>query len=84
MPTTIVGVLPNLPVSWFGRDAEVLTVKPFELPGLTQDRLMRGVSFLRVVGAAKPALRSISAAAIPSLQQSYRATPGNADNTWSP
>ena len=30
--TTIVGVLPNLPISWFGRDTEVFMVKPFELP----------------------------------------------------
>src|SRR6202521_3888383 len=47
--TTIVGVLPNLPIAWFGRDLDIITVKPFELPGLTRERLMRGVSFLRVV-----------------------------------
>src|SRR5262249_29652948 len=28
--TTIVGVLPDLPISWFGRDIELFTVKPFE------------------------------------------------------
>ena len=52
--TTIVGVLPNMPVAWFGRDFHIITARPFELPGLTQERLMRGVSFLRVVGRLKP------------------------------
>src|ERR1700737_918134 len=42
-PTTIVGVIPNPSVAWFGRDLEVITAKPFELPGLTKERLMRGV-----------------------------------------
>src|ERR1700730_2106674 len=27
--TTIVGVLPNLPIAWFGRDLDIVTVKPF-------------------------------------------------------
>jgi predicted permease len=84
--TTIVGVLPNLPIAWFGRDLEVLTVKPFELPGLTQERLMRGVSFMRVVGRLKPGVTGEQArAALQVLQQSYRQQrPDNADNTWSP
>ncbi|MDP9003948.1 MAG: ABC transporter permease [Verrucomicrobiota bacterium] len=84
--TTIVGVLPNLPIAWFGRDLEVLTVKPFELPGLSQERLMRGVSFMRVVGRLKPGVTSEQAsAALQVLQQSYRQQrPDNADNTWSP
>ena len=84
--TTIVGVLPNLPIAWFGRDLEVLTVKPFELPGLTQERLMRGVSFMRVVGRLKPGVTAEQArAALQVLQQSYKqARPDNADNTWSP
>ena len=36
VPTTIVGVLPNLPISWFGRDSEIFTNKPFEPPGLAE------------------------------------------------
>src|SRR5205814_4282017 len=52
--TTIVGVLPNLPISWFGRDAEIFTNKPFEPPGLTKERLMRGVSFIRCTARLKP------------------------------
>ncbi len=84
--TTIVGVLPNPPIAWFGRDVDIFTVKPFQLPGLTQERLMRGVSFLRVVGRLKPGVTSEQAkAALQVLQQSYRQErPENADNTWSP
>jgi predicted permease len=84
--TTIVGVLPNPPIAWFGRDCDIFTVKPFQLPGLTQERLMRGVSFMRVVGRLKPGVTSDQAkASLQVLQQSYRqARPENADNTWSP
>jgi predicted permease len=86
VPTTIVGVIPNPSVAWFGRDLEVITPKPFELPGLTKERLMRGVSFLRVVGRLKYGVTIEQArAAMPSLQQSYRQErPDNADNSWSP
>ena len=75
-----------MPIAWFGRDADIFTVKPFELPGLTQERLMRGVSFLRVVGRLKPGVTIDQAkAALQVLQQSYRQQrPDNADNTWSP
>jgi predicted permease len=84
--TTIVGVIPNPSVAWFGRDLEVITVKPFELPGLTKERLNRGVSFLRVVARLKPGVTIEQArAAMPALQQGYRqARPENADNSWSP
>ena len=86
VPTTIVGVIPNPPVIWFGRDLEVITVKPFDLPGLTKERLMRGVSFLNVLARLKPGVTIEQArAAMPSLQQSYRQErPDNADNSWSP
>ena len=86
VPTTIVGVLPNPPIQWFGRDCDIFTVKPFYLPGLSEERLMRGVSFLRVVGRLKPGVTADQAkAALQVLQQSYRQErPENADNTWSP
>src|SRR5438876_1834060 len=53
---TIVGVLPNMPVTWFGANpvAEVWTTKPFQLPGFSYERLMRGTSYLRVIGRMKP------------------------------
>ncbi len=86
VPTTIVGVIPNPPVAWFGRDLEVVTAKPFEVAGLTNERIQRGVSFLRVVGRLKPGVTIDQArAAMPSLQQGYkRERPDNADNSWSP
>src|SRR5882762_10564255 len=82
--TTIVGVLPNLPISWFGRDSEIYTVKPFDAPGLTKERLMRGVSFMRCIGRLKPGVTIAQAqAAMPALAQSYREQhPENADNSW--
>src|SRR5436309_1809797 len=75
-PHTIVGVLPNMPATWFGANpiAEVWTTKPFQLPGFTYERMMRGTSFLRVIGRMKPniTLKQVKAA-LPSLDQSYRA-----------
>jgi putative ABC transport system permease protein len=72
---TIVGVLPNMPATWFGANpiAEVWTTKPFQLPGFSYERMMRGTSFLRVVGRLKPNITVEQVkAALPSLDQSYR------------
>ena len=71
---TIVGVLPNMPANWFGACpiAEVWTTKPIQLPGFSYERLMRGTSFLRVVGRIKPGVSVEQVrAALPSLDQSY-------------
>ncbi|MFL6537878.1 MAG: ABC transporter permease [Chthoniobacterales bacterium] len=78
---TIVGVLPDLPFSWVGPTAEVWTTKPFEIAGLSYERIMRGSGFLRVVGRLKPGMTIGQArAALPSLEQSYRARyPGKLD-----
>src|SRR6059036_902675 len=71
---TIVGVLPNLPFAWVGQNAEVWTTKPYVIPGFNYERLMRGTSFLRVIGRLKPTVTLDQArAALPSLDQSYRA-----------
>ena len=73
---TIVGVLPNMPATWFGANpvAEVWTTKPFQLPGFSYERMMRGSSFLRVIGRMKPGITIKQLlAALPSLDQSYRA-----------
>jgi predicted permease len=75
MPHTIVGVLPNMPVTWFGANpiAEVWTTKPFQLPGFSYERLMRGTSYLRVIGRMKPGIDVKQVvAALPSFDQSYR------------
>jgi predicted permease len=74
MAHTIVGVLPDMPTQWFGANpiAEVWTTKPFQLPGFSYERLMRGTSYLRVVGRLKPGVTAEQArAALPSLDQSY-------------
>jgi predicted permease len=72
---TIVGVLPNMPATWFGANpiAEVWTTKPFQLPGFTYERMMRGTSFLRVIGRMKPNVTLAQVKAVlPSFDQSYR------------
>ena len=84
--TTIIGVLPNLPISWFGRDSEVFANKPFDPPGLTKDRLMRGVSFMRCIARLKPGMSiEQTQAATQALHESYREKhPETADNSWRP
>src|SRR5437773_3046364 len=75
MAHTIVGVLPNMPMTWFGANpiAEVWTTKPFQLPGFSYERMMRGTSFLRVIGRLKPNVTLTQVkTALPSLDQSYR------------
>ncbi|PYL02863.1 MAG: hypothetical protein DME32_05425, partial [Verrucomicrobia bacterium] len=82
---TIVGVLPNQPAAWFGNNpvAEVWTTKPFILPGLSQERIMRGTGFLRVIGRPKPGMTIEQVrAALPSLDQSYATQhPDKADSS---
>src|SRR5205809_2107381 len=75
MAHTIVGVLPNMPMTWFGANpiAEVWTTKPFQLPGFSYERMMRGTSFLRVIARMKPGMTLVQVkAGLPSLDQSYR------------
>src|SRR5215216_7468357 len=83
-PHTIVGVLPNMPATWFGANpiAEVWTTKPFQIPGFSYEQMMRGAFFLRVVGRLKPGVTVQQArAALPSLEESYRAQyPSNIDS----
>src|SRR5207237_3995373 len=83
-PHTIVGVLPNMPATWFGANsiAEVWTTKPFQLPGFSHEQLTRGSFFLRVVGRLKPGVTVQRArVALPSFEESYRAQyPNNIDS----
>src|SRR5437867_1237855 len=83
VPHTIVGVLPNLPFSWAGPNAEIWTTKPFTVPGISYERVMRGSGFLRVVGRLKPRMTIEQArAAMPPLEQSYRKQyPGKIDSS---
>ena len=74
---TVIGVLPNMPALWFGPNpfvGEVWTTKPFQLPGFSHERMMRGTGFLRVIGRVKPGLTVEQVrAALPALEQDYRA-----------
>ena len=71
---TIVGVIPRLPVSWTGPNADIWTTKPFIIPGFTHERMMRGTAFLRAVGRLKPGVSvSQARAALQVLTDSYRA-----------
>jgi predicted permease len=71
---TIVGILPNLPFSWTGPNAEVWRTKPYVIPGFSYERMMLGTGFLRVVGRLKPGITIEQARAVmPSLEQRYRA-----------
>ena len=45
VPHTIVGILPNLPFSWVGPNAEVWTTKPFTVPGSSHERSCAGAVF---------------------------------------
>ncbi len=71
---TIVGILPNLPFSWVGPNAEVWTTRPYVIPGIPYEQVMRGSGILRVVGRLKPGMTvEQTRAALPALEQSYRA-----------
>jgi predicted permease len=71
---TIVGVIPTLPVSWTGPNADIWTTKPFIIPGFSYERMMRGTAFLRAVGRLKPGISLTQArAALQLLENSYRA-----------
>jgi predicted permease len=86
VPTTIVGVVPTMPIAWFGAELDVWTVKPFDLPGTPKDLLMHGVSFMRMIGRLKPGVTIEQARAnLAAVQESYhRQNAEKADNTWQP
>ena len=70
---TIVGVVPKMPVSWTGPNADIWTTKPLNIPGFSHERMMRGTAFLRVIGRLKPGLTLDQAkAALGTLENSYR------------
>ena len=70
---TIIGVVPQMPVSWAGPNGDIWTTKPFVIPGFSHERMMRGTAFLRVVGRLKPGLNLEQAkAALTALENGYR------------
>jgi predicted permease len=71
---TIVGVVPKMPVSWTGPNADIWTTKPFVIPGFSYERMMRGTAFLRAVGRLKPGVTVDQArSALKLLETGYRA-----------
>ena len=70
---TIVGVVPKMPVSWTGPNADIWTTKPLIIPGFSHERMMRGTAFLRVIGRLKPGITLDQArAALSTLENNYR------------
>ncbi len=70
---TVVGLIPTLPVSWTGPNADIWSTKPFIIPGFSHERMMRGTAFLRAVGRLKSDVTVEQArAALQSLENSYR------------
>jgi predicted permease len=71
---TIVGVVPKMPISWTGPNADIWTTKPFVIPGFSYERMMRGTAFLRAVGRLKPGVTVDQArSALKLLETGYRA-----------
>src|SRR5438045_5402497 len=71
---TIVGVIANMPVSWTGTpNANIWTTKPMVIPGFSHEKMMRGSTFLRVIGRLKPGVTIDQAkAAMGTLEEDYR------------
>src|SRR5438094_4751220 len=70
---TIVGVIAKMPVSWTGPNADIWTTKPMFIPGFSHERMMRGSTFLRVIGRLKAGVTLDQAkAALGTLENSYR------------
>jgi putative ABC transport system permease protein len=71
---TIVGVIASMPVSWTGTpNAHIWTTKPMAIPSFSYEKMMRGSTFLRVIGRLKPGVTLAQAkAALGTLEESYR------------
>src|SRR5947207_1357803 len=70
---TIVGVIEKMPVSWTGPNADVWTTKPMVIPGFSHEKMMRGSTFLRVIGRLKAGVTLDQAKAVlGTLEDDYR------------
>jgi predicted permease len=78
---TIVGISPRLPAFW---DADVWTTNPFQYPGITEDTIRRGFSYLQPVGRLKPGVSEEQARRELEVLAGRFATayPANADAAW--
>lgn len=78
---TIIGVMPALPPNW---DGDLWLTRPFQLPGLSREVLMRGVSFLATVGRLRDGITADQARQnLKLIERNYRTgNPDKADSTW--
>ena len=78
---TVIGVSQRLPAFW---DADVWTTNPFQFPGIAQDTIRRGFSFLLPVGRLKTGVTEEQARGeLEVLAKRYEsAYPANADAAW--
>ena len=80
-PVTIIGIAPRLPAFW---DADIFTTNPFQYPGVNEDTIRRGFSYLQPIGRLKPGV-SIEQAnrELEMLARRYgEQNPANADAAW--
>ena len=78
---TVIGIAPRLPAFW---DGDVWTTDPFQFPGISQDTIRRGFSFLQPVGRLKAGVSEEQARReLEVLATRYAAAfPSNADAAW--
>ena len=80
-PQTIVGIAPRLPGFW---DADIFSTSPFQYPGVPEDAIRRGYSYLQPIGRLKPGVTIEQAnRELAVLASRYgEQNPGNADAAW--
>jgi predicted permease len=81
VPYTVIGVSQRLPAFW---DADLWTTSPFEYPGIGQDTIRRGFSYLQPVGRLKAGVSEGQARReLELLATRFKAAyPANADAAW--
>ena len=78
---TVVGIAPRLPAFW---DADIWTTNPFQFPGIPEETIRRGFSYLQPVGRIKSGVSEEQARReLEVLAARYAAAyPSNADAAW--
>jgi putative ABC transport system permease protein len=78
---TVIGIAPRLPAFW---DADIWTTNPFQFPGIPEDTIRRGFSYLQPVGRLEPGVSEEQARReLGVLATRYAsAFPANADAAW--
>ena len=78
---TVIGIAPRLPAFW---DADIWTTNPMQLPGIPEDTIRRGFSYLQPIGRLQPGVSEEQARReLEVLAGRYAsAYPSNADAAW--